>query len=188
VRSVPRVRSGTRRAPCARSREHRRDRPNRRLGGTPAANRQLRRPHRPNRRLAAALPANRHFGSSHRPNCRFAGRGAREAALAPRAIPALPRQFPDARGPRTAAATPPPTPAPPRTRAGARPTRVAGRARPPAILDAVRVKFCGITNLEDAEAAVELGAWAIGLNHWEGSPRRVEPEVASEIAAAVRRR
>lgn len=52
----------------------------------------------------------------------------------------------------------------------------------------MRVKFCGITNLEDAEAAVELGAWAIGLNHWEGSPRRVEPEVASEIAAAVRRR
>src|SRR5690606_23638559 len=69
---------------------------------------------------------------------------------------------------------------------------VFGRARMPgrgaAILSAVRVKFCGITNLEDAECAVELGAWAIGLNHWPGSPRRVEPEVASEIAAAVRRR
>jgi phosphoribosylanthranilate isomerase len=52
----------------------------------------------------------------------------------------------------------------------------------------VRVKFCGITNLEDAECAVEVGAWAIGLNHWPGSPRRVDPEAASEIAAAVRRR
>lgn len=52
----------------------------------------------------------------------------------------------------------------------------------------MRVKFCGITNLEDAECAVEVGAWAIGLNHWPGSPRRVDPEAASEIAAAVRRR
>ncbi len=58
----------------------------------------------------------------------------------------------------------------------------------PAILVAVRVKICGITNLDDAEAAAELGAWAIGLNHWEGSPRRVDPAIAGEIAAAVRRR
>ncbi len=58
----------------------------------------------------------------------------------------------------------------------------------PAILVAVRVKICGVTNVEDAEAAAELGAWALGLNHWDGSPRRVEPEAAREIAAAVRRR
>jgi phosphoribosylanthranilate isomerase len=52
----------------------------------------------------------------------------------------------------------------------------------------VRVKFCGITRLEDAEEAVRLGAWAIGLNHWAESVRRVDPGTAVEISAAVRRR
>lgn len=52
----------------------------------------------------------------------------------------------------------------------------------------MRVKFCGITRPEDARHAVEVGAWAIGLNHWEGSPRVVDPAVAVEIAAEVRRR
>jgi phosphoribosylanthranilate isomerase len=52
----------------------------------------------------------------------------------------------------------------------------------------MRIKFCGITRLEDAEQAVQLGAWAIGLNHWEGSPRRCDPATAVRITAAVRRR
>src|SRR5687767_2864480 len=52
----------------------------------------------------------------------------------------------------------------------------------------MRVKFCGITRLDDAEHAARLGAWAIGLNHWEGSPRRCEPAVAAEIGAALQRR
>jgi phosphoribosylanthranilate isomerase len=52
----------------------------------------------------------------------------------------------------------------------------------------MRVKFCGITNLDDALEAERLGAWAIGLNHWPGSPRRCEPEAAVEISAALRRR
>jgi phosphoribosylanthranilate isomerase len=52
----------------------------------------------------------------------------------------------------------------------------------------MRIKFCGITRLEDAEQAVQLGAWAIGLNHWEGSPRRCDPATAVQISAAVRRR
>jgi phosphoribosylanthranilate isomerase len=52
----------------------------------------------------------------------------------------------------------------------------------------MRVKICGITNLEDAEEAVRLGAWAIGLVHHEQSPRRCDPATAAEIAAAVRRR
>ncbi len=52
----------------------------------------------------------------------------------------------------------------------------------------MRVKFCGITRLEDAEEAVRLGAWAIGLNHWAESVRRVDPATAVEISAAVRRR
>jgi phosphoribosylanthranilate isomerase len=56
------------------------------------------------------------------------------------------------------------------------------------ILVAVRIKFCGITRLEDAEEAVRLGAWAIGLNHWSDSARRVDPDAAVEISSAVRRR
>lgn len=52
----------------------------------------------------------------------------------------------------------------------------------------MRVKFCGITNLDDAAEAVLLGAWAVGLIHFDGSPRRVEPAAAAEIAAAFRRK
>jgi phosphoribosylanthranilate isomerase len=52
----------------------------------------------------------------------------------------------------------------------------------------VRVKFCGITNLDDAAEAVQLGAWAIGLIHYDRSPRYVEPAIAAEIAAAFRRK
>jgi phosphoribosylanthranilate isomerase len=52
----------------------------------------------------------------------------------------------------------------------------------------VRVKFCGITNLDDAAEAVRLGAWAVGMIHFEASPRCVEPGVAAEIAAAFRRK
>jgi phosphoribosylanthranilate isomerase len=52
----------------------------------------------------------------------------------------------------------------------------------------VRVKFCGITNLDDAAEGVRLGAWAIGLIHFHGSPRNVDPAAAAEIAAAFRRK
>jgi phosphoribosylanthranilate isomerase len=52
----------------------------------------------------------------------------------------------------------------------------------------MRVKFCGITNLDDAAEAVRLGAWAIGLIHHEASPRSVDPAVAAQIAAAFRRK
>jgi phosphoribosylanthranilate isomerase len=50
------------------------------------------------------------------------------------------------------------------------------------------VKFCGITNPEDASRALELGAWALGMILWPGSPRRCELDVAAEITAAHRRR
>jgi phosphoribosylanthranilate isomerase len=53
---------------------------------------------------------------------------------------------------------------------------------------ATNVKICGITNLEDARQAADLGAWAIGLIFWEGSPRRCELEAAEEISAELRRR
>ena len=52
----------------------------------------------------------------------------------------------------------------------------------------MRVKFCGITNLDDAAEAVRLGAWAIGLIHFEDSPRNVDTAAAAEIAAAFRRK
>jgi phosphoribosylanthranilate isomerase len=47
-----------------------------------------------------------------------------------------------------------------------------------------RIKICGITNKEDATAAVEAGADAIGLN-FADSPRRVTPARAAEIMSAV---
>jgi phosphoribosylanthranilate isomerase len=52
----------------------------------------------------------------------------------------------------------------------------------------VKVKFCGITNLDDGREAERLGAWAIGLNHHPESPRFCEPQVAAEIGAALKRR
>ncbi len=54
--------------------------------------------------------------------------------------------------------------------------------------EAPRVKICGITNLPDAELAVELGAWALGMIFYEGSPRSCSPGEAQVITAALRRR
>jgi phosphoribosylanthranilate isomerase len=53
---------------------------------------------------------------------------------------------------------------------------------------APKIKLCGITTLDDAELAAELGVWAIGLNFWPRSARRVDPGTAAEIAVAVKRR
>jgi phosphoribosylanthranilate isomerase len=52
----------------------------------------------------------------------------------------------------------------------------------------MRVKICGVTNLDDAAEAVRLGAWALGLIHYDRSPRRVEAAAAAEVAAAFRRK
>lgn len=49
----------------------------------------------------------------------------------------------------------------------------------------VRVKICGITRLEDALAAAELGADALGFNLWPGSPRFLPPEAAREIVSRL---
>ena len=51
----------------------------------------------------------------------------------------------------------------------------------------MRIKFCGMTRVEDAREAVRLGAWAIGLIHHDPSPRRVDPAVAVEIGGELRR-
>jgi phosphoribosylanthranilate isomerase len=50
------------------------------------------------------------------------------------------------------------------------------------------VKICGITRLEDAQAAVEGGAWAIGMIFWPGSSRYCDPTDAARIARVLRRR
>jgi phosphoribosylanthranilate isomerase len=52
----------------------------------------------------------------------------------------------------------------------------------------VRVKICGITNVDDAAEAVRLGAWAIGLIHYGQSPRHCDPAEAAAISAAFRRK
>ncbi len=45
----------------------------------------------------------------------------------------------------------------------------------------VRVKICGVTRLEDAILAVDLGADAVGLNFHPGSPRCISVDEAAVI-------
>jgi len=50
-----------------------------------------------------------------------------------------------------------------------------------------RIKFCGITSLDDAKRAVEAGAWALGVILFPGSPRRCALPDAERIVATLRR-
>ncbi len=44
-----------------------------------------------------------------------------------------------------------------------------------------RIKICGLTRIEDAQRAVDLGAAALGFNFYPPSPRYIEPEPARAI-------
>jgi len=50
----------------------------------------------------------------------------------------------------------------------------------------MKVKICGITNGDDAHAAVEAGADLLGFNFYRKSPRYVAPETVGQIAAQLR--
>jgi phosphoribosylanthranilate isomerase len=51
-----------------------------------------------------------------------------------------------------------------------------------------RVKFCGVTDPADARRVVDLGAWALGMIFWPGSPRACAVEDAEAIGAELHRR
>ena len=51
----------------------------------------------------------------------------------------------------------------------------------------VKIKVCGITNLNDAEKSLEFGADLLGFNFYPPSPRCITPDLAGEIIARLPR-
>ncbi len=51
-----------------------------------------------------------------------------------------------------------------------------------------RVKFCGITSVEDAELCAGHGAWALGMIFVPSSPRRCKQGEAARIVGALQRK
>jgi phosphoribosylanthranilate isomerase len=49
----------------------------------------------------------------------------------------------------------------------------------------LRIKICGVTTRDDAVAAADLGADAVGLNFYPQSPRYVDPEITGYILRAL---
>ena len=67
----------------------------------------------------------------------------------------------------------------------ATPTLRAGNVTSNAAPRRTRVKICGITRADDARAAADAGADAIGLVFWPGTPRVVTHAQARSIVAAL---
>jgi phosphoribosylanthranilate isomerase len=53
------------------------------------------------------------------------------------------------------------------------------------VTGSIRIKICGITDPDDAQAAVDAGADLIGLNFVPGSPRMLDLKMAVAIAERV---
>jgi len=53
-------------------------------------------------------------------------------------------------------------------------------------MEMVKVKICGITNLEDARSAIEAGADMLGFNFYLPSPRFIEPAEVKTIVESLR--
>jgi phosphoribosylanthranilate isomerase len=49
----------------------------------------------------------------------------------------------------------------------------------------LKVKICGITSLDDARAAIDAGADALGFMFFEKSPRQISVEAVAKIASGV---
>lgn len=50
----------------------------------------------------------------------------------------------------------------------------------------MKVKICGITNLDDAVIAIEASADMLGLNFYKPSPRYIEPDAAQKLCDVLR--
>lgn len=49
----------------------------------------------------------------------------------------------------------------------------------------VRIKICGLTRVEDARVAADLGVDAVGMVLWPGSPRAATLDQAAAVSAAM---
>jgi phosphoribosylanthranilate isomerase len=52
----------------------------------------------------------------------------------------------------------------------------------------MKVKICGITRFEDAQAAIEAGADLLGFNFYPKSPRYINPSSAATLVKSIRTR
>ena len=52
-------------------------------------------------------------------------------------------------------------------------------------MDSVKVKICGLANLDEARLAVEMGADLLGFNFYPPSPRYIDPLACARIVAGL---